>query len=77
MKYLIDAEYRERPAKSSFSAALPFASLLRVELSQRNIRWALDHEYCHEISLGRVPAVLYREDESGRHGNFRRDIPFN
>ena len=44
--------------------------MLRQELSQRNVRWAVDHVYAHDVSLGRTPAVLYREDELGRHGNF-------
>ena len=69
MRYLIDAEYRERSTPRP-SPILPFASALRRELSERNVRWALDHDCAHEVSLGAVPAVLYREDEQGRHGNF-------
>jgi len=48
----------------------PYAASLRRELSDRNIRWAIANGLAHEISMGKVPAVLYREDESGNHANF-------
>jgi hypothetical protein len=47
-----------------------YAAELRRELSERNIVWARQNNFAHEISVGAVPAVLYREDEQGRHGNF-------
>lgn len=43
---------------------------LRQELSDRNVMWALNRNHAHEVSLGAVPSVLYREDEFGVHGNF-------
>jgi hypothetical protein len=70
MRYLIEPEFRvKKPPKP----ARPFdgcVSDLRRELAQRNIRWALMGGYSHEIGLGTVPVVLYREDERSRHGNF-------
>jgi hypothetical protein len=48
----------------------PYAAELRRHLAQLNLQWAIDHGCAHEVSLGRVPAVLYREDERGDHGNF-------
>ena len=70
IRYLIDSEFRDRSTQKPSTPFLPFASALRRELSERNIRWALDHGCAHEVSLGSVPAVLYREDAAGCHGNF-------
>jgi hypothetical protein len=30
----------------------------------------MEHNFSHERTLGSTPAILYREDEQGRHGNF-------
>ena len=70
MRYLIDAEYRERSTPKASAPSPQFASALRRELSERNLRWALDRGCDHEVSLGSVPAILYREDDAGCHGNF-------
>ena len=70
MKYLIDAEYWTRNQELTKQATFPFAAHLRDELSRRNMRWAVENGQAHEVSMGRVPSVLYREDESGNHGNF-------
>lgn len=43
---------------------------LRQELCARNLRWAAEHGFLHEHTVGAVPSVLYRADEQGRHGNF-------
>jgi hypothetical protein len=43
---------------------------LRVELCARNIQWAEQNALEHERTMGTVPAILYRPDEEGRHGNF-------
>jgi len=43
---------------------------LRQELCVRNIRWATKNAFLHEHTLGKLPSVLYRPDENGRHGNF-------
>ena len=69
MEYVFDeTPLQETPASGRQTAR--YAAELRRELSQRNIVWARQNNFAHEISLGGVPAVLYREDESGRHGNF-------
>lgn len=47
-----------------------YASRLKQELSARAIAWAETHGFAHERTLGSIPAVLFREDEQGRHGNF-------
>ena len=44
------------------------ASALRREISARNLAHAPAGS--HETTYGSVPSVLYREDESGAHGNF-------
>lgn len=41
---------------------------LRRELSARNLMRGEQH--AHELTFGSVPSVIYREDESGGHGNF-------
>lgn len=68
MKYVIEQYARklsEFPQQHSCSAGE-----LRRELGERNIAWARQTRAAHEISLGLAPAVLYDEDEQGRHGNF-------
>ncbi len=44
------------------------AGQLRREISARNLALAEDH--AHETTYGSVASVVYREDESGLHGNF-------
>jgi hypothetical protein len=57
------------PARAELPEALPqTASQLRRELSARNLALAADH--AHETTYGSVASVLYREDETGKHGNF-------
>ncbi len=69
MEYVFEeAITQEVPATGRQSAR--YAAELRRELSERNRVWAQQNHFAHEISLGGVPAVLYREDEEGRHGNF-------
>ena len=70
MRYLIDPEFRPRKTTGLLKPTGRHAAQLRSELSQRNRVWALAHSYAHENSLGGVPAVLYREDDRGEHGNF-------
>lgn len=70
MRYLIDAEYREARDEEQPRVTASYATRLRQELSVRNQRWARDTASLHEVTLGGVPAVLYSEDELGRHGNF-------
>jgi len=70
MRYLIDAEFRKAKREDPRRMVFPYAANLRRELSDRNIRWAIGNGHAHEISMGKVPAVLYREDEFGNHGNF-------
>ncbi len=70
MRYLIDAEYRQRRSDTKPPVSAGFATALQQELSERNLQWASEHRFLHETTMGNVPAVLYREDERGRHGNF-------
>ncbi len=44
------------------------AGELRRELSERNLAWAPGR--AHEVTFGRVPSVVYGQDEQGSHGNF-------
>lgn len=46
------------------------ASRLRQELSARALRWAEEHGFPYEPTLGSSPSILYRPDGQGRHGNF-------
>ncbi len=41
---------------------------LRRELSARNVQRAAT--FAHEVTYGSTPAVVYREQEDGTHGNF-------
>jgi hypothetical protein len=70
MRYLIEPEFRVKKPPKPVRSFDGCASDLRRELAQRNIRWALMGGYSHEVGLGNVPVVLYREDERSRHGNF-------
>jgi hypothetical protein len=70
MRYLIEPEFRVKKPPKPVRLFDGCASDLRRELAQRNIRWALMGSYSHEVGLGTVPVVLYREDERNRHGNF-------
>lgn len=51
-------------------SSAPAASALRREIGARNVAWAEAQKLLHESSIGLMPIVLYREDDSGRHGNF-------
>lgn len=46
------------------------AGALRAELGARNL--ARGASVAHEVTHGRVPSVVYAEDEEGGHGNFLR-----
>ena len=70
MRYLIDPEFRPTPPARLPRPFVPYAADLRRELSLRNLAWVRDHACLHEVSLGIPPAILYREDEAGHHGNF-------
>lgn len=70
MRYLIDPEFRLVPPAKPKPSVPAFSAALRQELSVRNLNWAKSRNHAHEVSLGAVPAVLYREDEAGVHGNF-------
>jgi hypothetical protein len=57
------------PVRAQLPEAIPqTASELRRELSARNLALAANHE--HETTYGSIASVLYREDETGNHGNF-------
>lgn len=58
------------PSLHAARDTVSFAGQLRRELSARNLEWARSQNLSHVSSTGRVPAVLYRVDETGRHGNF-------
>jgi hypothetical protein len=69
MRYVLEkTETQDSPAEGRQSAR--YGAELRRELSERNIMWSRKNKLDHEVTLGGVPAVLYREDEEGRHGNF-------
>jgi hypothetical protein len=70
MRYVIDPEFRPAAIKRTKAACGPLSAALRQELSARNLEWARTRGHAHEVTLGAVPAVLYREDEKGVHGNF-------
>ncbi len=66
-------EYVDEPAAvpaQPTSETPSHAGQLRRELSARNLEWAASQKLPHASSTGRIPAVLYREDENGRNGNF-------
>ena len=71
MRYVYDEAAREKEPSSPGRPSPRYAAELRRELSQRNILWARKNNFAFELSLGAVPAVLYRDDENG-HGNFHR-----
>ena len=48
----------------------PYASLLRREVTARASAWAQQQGLPCECSIGQSAAVLFREGEDGRHGNF-------
>ena len=70
MRYLIDPEHRVAPVARSIHRSGCRSRVLRQELSVRNIAWAQVRNCPHEVSLGSVPSVIYREDDLGLHGNF-------
>ena len=47
-----------------------YAAALRQELAARALDLATRQSILHECSIGSVPAVIFREDEQGVHGNF-------
>jgi hypothetical protein len=55
-----------QPAPGSGRYALD----LRRELSARNLSWAEQNGFLHELTTGSPASVLYRPDDRGRHGNF-------
>jgi hypothetical protein len=50
--------------------AISYATRLREELSFRALTWAKSNDSAHEATIGSLPAVLFRENEDGTHGNF-------
>jgi hypothetical protein len=48
----------------------PYASLLRREITSRASSWAQQQGVRYECSIGQSTAVLFCEDDDGRHGNF-------
>lgn len=69
MRYLLEEPFL-RKASGDARQTPRYAADLRRELSHRNVIFAGQNNFVHELSLSAVPAVLYREDEAGRHGNF-------
>ncbi|MGC1781026.1 MAG: hypothetical protein WA708_00740 [Acidobacteriaceae bacterium] len=69
MRYIFENRADHEIPVSRGQSARPAADLRRG-LSERNIAWAHRNRFAHEVSLGEVPVVLYREDEQSRHGNF-------
>jgi hypothetical protein len=49
--------------------SLPYARLLRSELSGRNLEYAKANALAHQVSIGREPVVCYEAGED-IHGNF-------
>jgi hypothetical protein len=49
---------------------LPYASLLRREVTARALAWAQQQGIPCECSTGQSAAVVFREGEEGCHGNF-------
>lgn len=47
-----------------------YAASLRQELAARALDLAQRQSILHECSIGSVPAVVFREDDAGAHGNF-------
>ena len=47
-----------------------YAAHLRDELSYRALAWASCNHLAHEATIGNLPAVLFRDNEDGTHGNF-------
>jgi len=72
MRYVYDEAAPEKEPSAAARPSPRYAAELRRELSQRNVLWARKNNFAHELSLGAVPAVLYRHDEEVGHGNFHR-----
>ena len=70
MRYILEPEFRTAKPPRGVRPARAYSSSLRQELSLRNLQWTVEHGFSHEATLGKTPAILYREDEQGRHGNF-------
>jgi hypothetical protein len=70
MRYILEPEFRAAKSPRSARPSRVYSSILRQELALRNLQWAVGHGFSHESTLGKTPAILYREDEQGRHGNF-------
>lgn len=65
------ADIRKWPIESPPAECSPrYASLLRRDLRERNIKWATDYGFLYEQTLGSSLSVIYRADDQGRHGNF-------
>jgi hypothetical protein len=61
----------EQPASDiSLRTSGRYASDLRRELSARNLIFAEENGFLYELTTGSSGSVIYRPDESGRHGNF-------
>jgi hypothetical protein len=43
---------------------------LRAELSLRNLKFATTRGFLHERTDGRIPSIIFGQDEDGGHGNF-------
>jgi len=67
MRYIIELEFRLAKPKGPSDLRAPYSSRLRSRLSQRNIQWAKQHGFPHEAMLSGTSAILYREEEHGRH----------
>lgn len=70
MRYVFDEPEAPQAPAAAARPSPRYAADLRRELSERNIIWARKNNFAHELSFGTVPAVLYRENEEGEHGNF-------
>ena len=70
MRYLIDPEFRVAPPIRARRSDNALSASLRQDLSIRNLLWATSRSLAHEVTMGSPPAILYREDDAGVHGNF-------
>jgi hypothetical protein len=62
--------YQQPTLDISLRSSGPYASDLRRELSARNLIFAEENGFLHELTTGSPASVLYRPDDRGRHGNF-------
>lgn len=69
LRYIpVDDASAERPRREPERP--PYAALLRREITVRASAWAHRQGVPCECSIGQSGAVLFCEDEDGRHGNF-------